>query len=196
MEILAPFSMGLSSVSYSWLVLAFMALLEEGNSVVEDSWDANVATVVKDVLLASLESNSSLIIIAENKVLIEAEIFNGAFRGVAVFEETTNGSQLSQTVMHAREVETETKLVRMASWMVVVVVVSDDPVFLAAFAQQAREGRLLVWATRLIVVSRQAPYSLHPLHQTLALTNSLLLLVDGAAGVARCVFHCMICCSL
>ncbi|XP_045101289.1 glutamate receptor U1-like [Portunus trituberculatus] len=73
----------------------------------------------------------------------------------------------------------------MASWMVVVVVVSDDPVFLAAFAQQAREGRLLVWATRLIVVSRQAPYSLHPLHQTLALTNSLLLLVDGAAGVAR-----------
>ncbi|XP_045101286.1 glutamate receptor ionotropic, delta-1-like [Portunus trituberculatus] len=73
----------------------------------------------------------------------------------------------------------------MASWMVVVVVVSDDPVFLAAFAQQAREGRLLVWATRLIVVSRRALHSLHPLHQILSLTNSLLLLVDGAAGVAR-----------
>ena len=71
--------------------------------------------------------------------------------------------------------------------MVVVVVVSDDPVFLAAFARQAREGRLLVWATRLIVVSRRAPHRLHPLHQTLALTNSLLLVVDGAAGVARCV---------
>ncbi|XP_063879734.1 glutamate receptor ionotropic, kainate 4-like [Scylla paramamosain] len=69
--------------------------------------------------------------------------------------------------------------------MVVVVVVSDDPVFLASFAQQAREGRLLVWATRLIVVTRRAPHRLHPLHQTLALTNSLLLLVDGTAGVSR-----------
>ncbi|MPC14309.1 Glutamate receptor U1 [Portunus trituberculatus] len=73
----------------------------------------------------------------------------------------------------------------MASWMVVVVVVSDDPVFLAAFAQQARKGRLLVWATRLIVVSRRAPPNFHPIHQTLALTNSLLLLVDDAAGMAR-----------
>ncbi|MPC95642.1 hypothetical protein E2C01_090861 [Portunus trituberculatus] len=73
----------------------------------------------------------------------------------------------------------------MASWMVVVVVVSDDPVFLDAFAQQARKGRLLVWATRLIVVSRRAPPNFHPIHQTLALTNSLLLLVDDAAGVAR-----------
>ncbi|KAK8373604.1 hypothetical protein O3P69_017758 [Scylla paramamosain] len=72
--------------------------------------------------------------------------------------------------------------VRVASWMVVVVVVSDDPVFLAAFAQQTREGRLLVWATRLIVVSRRTLHRLHPLHQTLALTNSLLLLVDGAVG--------------
>ncbi|KAK8405251.1 hypothetical protein O3P69_001667 [Scylla paramamosain] len=69
--------------------------------------------------------------------------------------------------------------------MVVVVVVSDDPVFLAAFAQQTREGRLLVWATRLIVVSRRTLHRLHPLHQTLALTNSLLLLVDGAVGVSR-----------
>ncbi|MPC40166.1 hypothetical protein E2C01_033721 [Portunus trituberculatus] len=69
----------------------------------------------------------------------------------------------------------------MASWMVVVVVVSDDPVFLAAFTQQARKSRLLVWTTRFLVVSRRAPHSLHPLHETLALTNSLLLVVDDAA---------------
>ncbi|XP_063871711.1 uncharacterized protein LOC135106524 [Scylla paramamosain] len=108
------------------------------------------------------------------------ETFIGASRSVAVFEAATNGSRLSQMVTRARQV-------RVASWMVVVAVVSDDPVFLAAFAQQAREGRLLVWATRLIVVSRRAPLRLHPLHQTLALTNSLLLLVDGAARVSRCV---------
>ena len=71
--------------------------------------------------------------------------------------------------------------------MVVVVVVSDDPALLAAFARQAREGRLLVWATRLIVVTRRALHRLHPLHHTLSLTNSLLLLVDGPPEVKRCV---------
>ncbi|XP_063872532.1 probable glutamate receptor [Scylla paramamosain] len=94
-----------------------------------------------------------------------------------MFKAAMNGSRLSQVVTRARQV-------RVASWMVVVVVVSDDPVFLAAFAQQTREGRLLVWATRLIVVSRRTLHRLHPLHQTLALTNSLLLLVDGAVGVS------------
>ena len=86
--------------------------------------------------------------------------------------------------------------VRLASWMVVVVVVTDDPALLAAFAQQAREGRLLVWSTRLIVVTRREPHRYHPLHQLLALTNSLLLLVDGVAGVNRCVsvFLSKLCC--
>ena len=67
--------------------------------------------------------------------------------------------------------------------MVVVVVVSDDPAFLAAFAQEARAGRLFVWATRLIVVTDSAPHPLHSIHQTLAFTNSLLLLVKGVAEV-------------
>ncbi|XP_045101287.1 uncharacterized protein LOC123498187 [Portunus trituberculatus] len=148
MEFSGPFCIWSSSVS--WVVLVFVVLLE-GNSALEAGWDADAAAAVRDVLLASSESDSSLVIIAENIVL---------------------------AVMMTVEV-------RMASWMVVMVVVSDDPVFLAAFAQQAREGRLLVWATRLIVVSRRVPHSLYPLHQTLALTNSLLLVVDVAAGNAR-----------
>ena len=66
-------------------------------------------------------------------------------------------------------------------------VVIDDPALLDTFARQAREGRLLVWATRLVVVTRPAPHGLHPLHQTLAVTNSLLLVVDSAMGVTRYV---------
>lgn len=76
---------------------------------------------------------------------------------------------------------------RLASWMMVVVVVSDDPTFLAAFAQEAREGRLLVWATRLIIVTRRSPHHLHPVYKTLAFTNSLLLLVDDTPEAKRCV---------
>ncbi|XP_063871764.1 uncharacterized protein LOC135106539 [Scylla paramamosain] len=146
--------------------------------------------VVRDVLLASSESDSCLVIIAENSLLSEMETFIGASRSVAVFESVTNGSRLSEIVTRARQV-------RVASWMVVVVVVSDDPVFLAAFAQQAREGRLLVWATRLIVVSRRSPHGLQPLHQTLAFTNSLLLLVDGTMGMSRCVAASLwkLCCT-
>ncbi|XP_063871845.1 uncharacterized protein LOC135106557 isoform X2 [Scylla paramamosain] len=142
----------------------------------EDGWEADAATLVKDVLLVSSKSDASLVIIAGKGFSREVRRFLGASRSVVVFEAARNGSRLAQVITRARQV-------RLASWMVVVVVVSDDPVFLAAFAQQAREGRLLVWATRLIVVSRRAPHRLHPLHQILALTNSLLLLVDGAPGV-------------
>ncbi|KAK8373605.1 hypothetical protein O3P69_017759 [Scylla paramamosain] len=144
----------------------------------EDGWEADAATLVKDVLLGSSKSDAYLVIIAGKGFSREVRRFLGASRSVVVFEAARNGSRLAQVITRSRQV-------RLASWMVVVVVVSDDPVFLAAFAQQAREGRLLVWATRLIVVSRRAPHRLHPLHQILALTNSLLLLVDGAPEVNR-----------
>ena len=66
------------------------------------------------------------------------------------------------------------------------IVVSDDPAFLVAFALQARKSRLFVWATKLIVVTRRWPkHGLHPLHQTLSLTNSLLVALDVVAGMRR-----------
>ncbi|XP_063871788.1 glutamate receptor U1-like [Scylla paramamosain] len=171
--------MMVAALLYFWflvprLPLAFTALLK----IEADNWEAGAALSVREVLQASSLSHASLIVITESSFSRDVQTLLGGSQGVAMFETPLNGSQLVQVVTCARKV-------RVASWMVVVVVVSDDPVFLAAFAQQAREGRLLVWATRLIVVSRRAPHRLHPLHQTLALTNSLLLLMDGAAGVNR-----------
>ncbi|KAG7162386.1 Glutamate receptor U1-like 8, partial [Homarus americanus] len=58
------------------------------------------------------------------------------------------------------------------------VVVSDDPVFLAAFAEWSIQGRLLVWSTRLLVVTRLPLPELHHLHKLLSMTNSMLLVVD------------------
>ncbi|XP_063875886.1 uncharacterized protein LOC135108651 [Scylla paramamosain] len=43
---------------------------------------------------------------------------------------------------------------RFLSWCLTVVVVSDDPSFLSAFAEVSDRGRLIVWETKLLVVTR------------------------------------------
>ncbi|XP_063607595.1 ionotropic receptor 21a-like, partial [Penaeus indicus] len=45
---------------------------------------------------------------------------------------------------------------RLMSWDVCVVLVSDDPTFLSAFADLALRGRLLVWSTKLLLVTSVA----------------------------------------
>lgn len=42
---------------------------------------------------------------------------------------------------------------RLRSWCVKVVVVSDNSGFLAAYAEASDSGRLMVWGTRLLVVT-------------------------------------------
>ena len=43
---------------------------------------------------------------------------------------------------------------RLLSWCVTVVVMSNDPSFLAAFAKASDSERLLLWETKLLVVTR------------------------------------------
>ncbi|KAG7153933.1 Glutamate receptor-like 67, partial [Homarus americanus] len=74
---------------------------------------------------------------------------------------------------------------RQVSWCVTVVVVSDDPAFLAAFAEWSLKGRLLVWPTRLLVVTRLPLPELHYLHKLLSTTNSMLLVVQDTSGKFR-----------
>ncbi|KAG7162452.1 putative olfactory ionotropic receptor IR4-like 14, partial [Homarus americanus] len=61
---------------------------------------------------------------------------------------------------------------------VTVVVVSDGPVFITAFAEWSLKGCLLVWSTRLLVVTRLPLPELQHLHKTFSMTNSMLLVVD------------------
>ena len=59
-----------------------------------------------------------------------------------------------------------------------VVVVSDDPAFLTGFAEWSLKGRLLVWATRLVVMTRLPPLQLQvllPAHWTFAMMNTIFL---------------------
>nr|XP_045612753.1 glutamate receptor-like [Procambarus clarkii] len=75
-------------------------------------------------------------------------------------------------------------MVRQASWCVTVVVVSDDLAFLAAFAHWSLKGRLLVWSTRLLVVTRLHLHHLQGLlssHWTFSMMNAMVLVLDESS---------------
>lgn len=66
-----------------------------------------------------------------------------------------------------------------------VVVVSHDATFLAAFAEWSLKGRLLVWSTRLVVVTHLALpklRSLLPEHWTFAMMNTIVLSVADTSS--------------
>ncbi|KAG7163537.1 hypothetical protein Hamer_G002732 [Homarus americanus] len=71
----------------------------------------------------------------------------------------------------------------MGSRCVLVVVVSHDPVFLATFAEWSLKGRLLVWATKLMVVTSLPLPKLHSLlssHWTFSMMNTILFNLDDS----------------
>ncbi|KAG7175830.1 Ionotropic receptor 93a-like 19 [Homarus americanus] len=84
----------------------------------------------------------------------------------------TTHSDLPHLVSSARKV-------RQKSWCVTVVVVSDDPAFLASFAQKSRSGRLLVWESRLMLVTRLLSLpqvnTLLQRHWTFSMMNTMLI---------------------
>ncbi|XP_050714156.1 glutamate receptor ionotropic, delta-1-like [Eriocheir sinensis] len=102
-----------------------------------------------------------------------------ASRGVGVFEVDGNFSATQTTVTRVFEAA---RRLRMASRHVVVVVVSDDLPFLSVFAEWSLKGRLLVWSTRLLVLTRLLPQRVPFLHKALSFSNSLLLTPGHGRG--------------
>ncbi|KAG7159606.1 putative olfactory ionotropic receptor IR4-like 3 [Homarus americanus] len=106
--------------------------------------------------------------------------------GVAVFEVAVDGRDANMTQAQLSRVVDEARRLRQVSWCVTVVVVSDDPAFLAAFAEWSLKGRLLVWPTRLLVVTRRPLSELLNLNKSLSMMNAMLLVVDDATNTKRC----------
>ncbi|KAK3886691.1 hypothetical protein Pcinc_009157 [Petrolisthes cinctipes] len=69
-------------------------------------------------------------------------------------------------------------MVRQVSRSVTVVVVSSEPAFLSTFVELSLKGRLLVWSTRLLVLTRLPLHKLNQIRNTLAITNSMLILLS------------------
>ncbi|XP_069982142.1 uncharacterized protein [Penaeus vannamei] len=77
----------------------------------------------------------------------------------------------------------EARKVRNSSYCTRVVVLSDDPAFLASFAESSLRGRLLVWATRLLVVTRLPLQELRRLlasSWTFSMMNAMALRIEDA----------------
>ncbi|XP_071533860.1 LOW QUALITY PROTEIN: glutamate receptor ionotropic, kainate 2-like [Panulirus ornatus] len=106
--------------------------------------------------------------------------------GVVVLEAVVD-TNLKQTQLI--QMVSEARTVRQSSRCVTVVVVSDDPAFLATFAQFSLKGRLLIWSTRLLVVTRLPLPELRDLHKIFAMNNAMLLMVNDATGSPRCVAY-------
>ncbi|XP_045587478.1 probable glutamate receptor [Procambarus clarkii] len=107
---------------------------------------------------------------------VAVTLFEGAFLGPGANLTKTQFSWMTE----------EAGRVRQVSWCVTVVVVSDDLTFLTAFAQWSLKGRLLVWSTRLLVVTCLPLHHLHVLHTLLSMTNSMLLVVEETLIGVRC----------
>lgn len=70
---------------------------------------------------------------------------------------------------------------RESSWSVTIVLVSDNPSFLAAVADWSFHYRLLQWPTRFLALTRGPLPQLAGLHQSFSMMNALLLLVEGTS---------------
>ncbi|XP_045611359.2 ionotropic receptor 21a-like [Procambarus clarkii] len=128
--------------------------LSSGNQMVLS--DAGGA--VRSVLEASVMPYSSVLLFTDGDTSAHTvykamrEIVVAPF-GVGVMEVETSGGENETLHHHVASVVRLARSFRDMVWLLTVVVVSDDPAFLSAFAEVADEERLLVWSTRVLVVS-------------------------------------------
>ncbi|XP_071527034.1 LOW QUALITY PROTEIN: ionotropic receptor 21a-like [Panulirus ornatus] len=153
------------------------------------------STVVSAVLEATSQPSCSLILLTDGVTSPSATLKavsseRSSPRGVTVMEVTAaeDGQDANVTLAMLSHLVDQARQVRLGSWCVRVVVVSHDPAFLVAFAESSLKGRLLVWATRLLVVTSltlSQLYTLLPAHWTFSMMNTIFLNLEGTSSNLR-----------
>ncbi|XP_042231336.1 ionotropic receptor 93a-like [Homarus americanus] len=167
------------------VIMAMVNLLvanDKDNHLLHYSWQQNAGGGVGAVLEAVSQPTCSLIITdgttSTSTILKEESVVRGTPLGVAVFEVAVDDQDSNVTLTLLPYLLHQARQMRMRSWCKQVVVVSHDPVFLANFAEWSLKGRLLVWATKLLVVTSLPLPQLHALlssHWTFSMMNTILL---------------------
>ncbi|XP_071545455.1 glutamate receptor-like [Panulirus ornatus] len=109
-----------------------------------------------------------------------------------VFRVAADGREANMTQMQLSRVISQARRLRQVSWCVTVVVVSDDPVFLAAFAQWSLKGRLLAWSTRLLALTRLPLSELRHIYKNFSMTNSMIMIVENVSGSFSCSVYVLL----
>ncbi|XP_063889393.1 uncharacterized protein LOC135116116 [Scylla paramamosain] len=89
---------------------------------------------------------------------------------------------MTQVVAQARKMQ-------LMSWCTLVVVFSDNSTFLSVFAEIADKGRLMVWETKLLVITRLPLSNLQDLLQnywTFSMMNTMFLELNTSSGENHC----------
>ncbi|XP_071527025.1 ionotropic receptor 93a-like [Panulirus ornatus] len=152
------------------------------------------SVAVSAVLEATSQPSCSLILLTDgvtspSNVLKAVSSERSSPRGVTVMEVTAaDGQDANVTLAMLSHLISQARRVRLGSWCLRVVVVSHDPAFLAAFAESSLKGRLLVWATRLLVVTRLTLPQLHallPALWTFSMMNTIFLNLEETPSGLR-----------
>ncbi|XP_069168866.1 probable glutamate receptor [Procambarus clarkii] len=150
----------------------------------------DTAEVVVAILGTRSDPRCSVLFLVDDKPS-STSLFTGFMShrppwSVTVFEATEGGQNANVTLTKLSRVVAHARRVRQVSWCVTVVVASDDLAFLSTFALWSLKGRLLVWSTRLLVVTRLPLHHLQVLHGLLSSTNSILLIAEDIPRMLRC----------
>ncbi|XP_053643873.2 glutamate receptor 4-like [Cherax quadricarinatus] len=105
----------------------------------------------------------------------------GASWGLTVFEVEAGSNSPNLTEAKLSRVIAQARQVRQTSWCVTVMVVSDDSIFLAASAKWALKGRLLLWSTRFLAITRRPLSDLCHLYTSFSMMNAMLLILDASS---------------
>ncbi|XP_053655872.1 ionotropic receptor 93a-like [Cherax quadricarinatus] len=109
-------------------------------------------------------------------------MMNGSPWGVTVFQAPAGDLHDNATINLLSHLLLRAQRVRVLSWCVRMVVVSQDPVFLATFAEISLKKRLLVWDTKLLVLTCLSLTQLHTLissYWTFTMMNTVFLNVES-----------------
>ncbi|XP_069945068.1 probable glutamate receptor [Cherax quadricarinatus] len=106
--------------------------------------------------------------------------------GAGFFAAVINGSDFKQRDEHLSLLVDNVKMLRKLSSYTTIVVISDEATFLAAFVKWSVKGRLMVWSTRLLILTHSRLMELQDLHTTLSNLNSMLVIINDDTTNVKC----------
>ncbi|XP_037782039.1 uncharacterized protein LOC119578542 [Penaeus monodon] len=116
-----------------------------------------IGEAVTAVLRESGQLDCSLFLLIDGTTLQYISVYtdlSSLLSPMAIFEVLPGSGDNSSDESELADAVAEVRQLRRLSSCVTLLVLSDDPAFLASFAESSLRGRLLVWATRLLVVTR------------------------------------------
>ncbi|XP_071527035.1 ionotropic receptor 21a-like [Panulirus ornatus] len=163
-------------------------------SIIRSRMKVDAGGALQAVLEGTSQSSCSVILLIDgntifSNILEAVSSERSSPRGVTVMEVTaTDGQDANVTLAMLSHLISQARRLRLGSWCVSVVVASHDPEFLIAFAESSLKGRFLVWATRLLVVTRLTLpqlYALLPTHWTFSMMNTIFLNLENTSTSRR-----------